>query len=198
MNASESHTVSRQEVDASSDDGPGESSSDKPPQRPSAAANVAVDCRADTPQYDPFTGDIASNLTLIIHAANVAVADVSVLLVGDERMCELHAIHLDDPTTTDVLTFDLRDRSDIAGPLSVDGDLVLCVDEAARQADARGHDVARELLLYAVHGLLHLLGHDDHDPDEAAAMHVREDELLQAIGHEPVYARALRTQASAE
>ena len=70
----------------------------------------------------------------------------------------------------------------------VEGDVVVCVDEARRQAVNRGHEVRAEVLLYAVHGLLHLLGYDDHEPDSAAAMHDREDTLLAALGVGRVYA----------
>lgn len=87
--------------------------------------------------------------------------------------------------TTDVLTFDLSD-----GPGSpLDVDILICADEAARQAAARGHGPERELLLYAIHGLLHCLGHDDHDPDQAAAMHTEEDRILTALGVGATYAR---------
>src|SRR5690606_1916317 len=93
-------------------------------------------------------------------------------------------------------TFDLRDGE--AGAL--DGEIVLCVDEAVRQARQRRHDARLELLLYAVHGLLHLLGYDDHDPKDAAKMHRREDELLRAAGLGDVYRRPAasrgRTRAS--
>jgi probable rRNA maturation factor len=62
------------------------------------------------------------------------------------------------------------------------GEVVLCVDEAARQAAEQGHTVAEELLLYAVHGLLHLCGYDDRTPADFAVMHAREDEILTHIG----------------
>ncbi|MGP1273631.1 MAG: rRNA maturation RNase YbeY [Phycisphaerales bacterium] len=105
-------------------------------------------------------------------------------LVHDDDMATLHERHKRVPGTTDVLTFDLADE-----PGTVDADIVLCVDEARRQADARGHTVERELMLYLVHGILHCLGHDDDSPASADAMHRREDELLEAIGLGPVFAR---------
>jgi probable rRNA maturation factor len=104
--------------------------------------------------------------------------EVRVRIVGDAEMTALHAQHADDPTTTDVLTFDMRD--DDAGPLDVD--IVVCADEANRQAAARARGVETELLLYALHGALHCLGHDDHDDGAYARMHAREDEVLSRIG----------------
>ena len=83
-----------------------------------------------------------------------------------------------------MLTFDLRDDADA----DLEGDVALCVDEAARRAAERGHPVRDEVLLYAVHGLLHLLGEDDHTPADYARMHAREDALLTAIGVGPRFA----------
>ena len=63
----------------------------------------------------------------------------------------------------------------------------LCLDEAARRAIEFGHGVERELLLYAVHGVLHCLGHDDHEEEQRARMHREEDRLLAAVGVGAVY-----------
>lgn len=124
--------------------------------------------------------------------------ELRIRVVGDGQMCELHARYCDDPTTTDVLTFDLGsegvdgaakgEASEAEGGAEagearvLDVDLVLCIDEAERQAKARGYPVRRELVLYALHGILHCLGYDDHDEDAFAKMHQREDAILEAIG----------------
>jgi probable rRNA maturation factor len=109
--------------------------------------------------------------------------EVRVRVVGDGEMGAAHSRYAGVAGTTDVLTFDLGE----GGPL--DADLLVCADEAARQAAARGHPPERELLLYVLHGVLHCLGHDDHDEAAAAAMHACEDEVLTAIGVGPTYAR---------
>ncbi|VAX42159.1 hypothetical protein MNBD_PLANCTO03-1432, partial [hydrothermal vent metagenome] len=70
----------------------------------------------------------------------------------------------------------------------LDVDLLLCVDEARRQAEARGFTIERELLLYLVHGVLHCLGYDDHTEADAARMHAEEDRLLEAAGVGATYA----------
>jgi probable rRNA maturation factor len=110
-----------------------------------------------------------------------AEGQLSVRIVGDEEMAAAHQRHLGEPGTTDVITFELSKT--IAGPRPVlDIDMLVCLDEAARQASGRGHPPEREILLYVVHGVLHCQGHDDHDPAAAGAMHAREDEILKAIG----------------
>ncbi|MGP1310148.1 MAG: rRNA maturation RNase YbeY [Phycisphaerales bacterium] len=117
--------------------------------------------------------------------------EVRVRVVRDAEMAELHArtMHIDE--TTDVLTFDLLDGEPEASRAGrIDADLVVCVDEAARQARQRGHGVERELLLYIVHGVLHCVpGYDDATEDGAAAMHTVEDAILETIGVGAVYGR---------
>lgn len=117
-----------------------------------------------------------------------ASGEVRARVVGDAAMSEAHWRWAGVPGTTDVLTFDLRDGAE--GPLDVD--LLVCADEAARQGAARGHEAERELLLYVIHGVLHCLGHDDHDETSAARMHAEEDRLLAGAGVGPVYSRSQR------
>lgn len=102
---------------------------------------------------------------------------IRALVVNDEAMSAAHARYSNIAGTTDVLTFDLSESES-----EIDADLFVCADEAARRAADLGHPVERELLLYVVHGLLHCLGHDDHDPDAFAVMHALEDELLTQAG----------------
>lgn len=140
---------------------------------------------------------IADELRPVLLRALVALSkehslrgEVRIRLVRDAEMSLLHERHAGVAGTTDVLTFDLRDSSTIPdSPL--DADLVLCVDEAARQARARSIQLTHELALYAVHGVLHMLGHDDHDDDAFAAMHEVEDRVLAAAGIGPVFSAPL-------
>jgi probable rRNA maturation factor len=107
--------------------------------------------------------------------------EVRVRIIDDAEMSAAHLKYSNIPGTTDVLTFDLTDGASADGePLDVD--ILVCIDEASRQAGARHHTVERELLLYILHGVLHCLGHDDHDDTAYARMHALEDEILEAIG----------------
>lgn len=162
----------------------------EPPSTVSAASAPPHSCRAaggnaTVDLLDPtsfLTRPLANELVTHARAALTHLeqtGEVRVRLVGDSEMSRLHAEHCDDPSTTDILTFNLTEPHN-AAPLDVD--LFLCVDEAARQAATRGHPVVHELLLYIVHGALHCLGYDDHTESDAAAMHAREDEILRAIG----------------
>jgi probable rRNA maturation factor len=59
---------------------------------------------------------------------------------------------------------------------------VLGAEVAQVAAAERGHDVQTELALYAIHGLLHLCGHDDKTAEKAAAMRQRERHYLAELG----------------
>jgi probable rRNA maturation factor len=65
----------------------------------------------------------------------------------------------------------------------------VCWPIAQRQARLRGVRPEVELLLYVVHGVLHLLGYDDLRKAAAMRMHAKEDEMLGQMGYGTVYAR---------
>jgi len=115
-----------------------------------------------------------------------APAELSVALVGDSRMSQLHHTFLKIKGPTDVLTFELD--HDKTGRCT-GGEVIVCVTEAQRRAAEYKIDVAEELLLYALHGLLHLSGFDDRTPSDYRAMHQREDEILKQLGVGPLFHR---------
>src|SRR5205814_3764079 len=84
--------------------------------------------------------------------------ELSVALVGTTRMAQLHQKFMNVSGPTDVLTFVLE--TDARGrPTS--GEIVICVPVALREATRRDIPVAKEVLLYALHGMLHLCAFDD-------------------------------------
>src|SRR4051794_22139937 len=126
---------------------------------------------------------------------NPHLADLSVVLVGDRLMAELHQRFMGLPGPTDVLTFPLDE--DRRGRVT-SGEVVLCVPEARRRAREHGVSVQQELLLYALHGMLHLCGFDDRTDAGFAAMHRTEDQILTQIGVGPVFATPERTVGAAD
>lgn len=121
--------------------------------------------------------------TQLAQFAKLPRGTVGIAIVDDRMMAKLHVQHTGVRGTTDVLTFDLREN-----PKAIlEADLIICLNEAKRQAKKRKHPVEHELLLYIVHGMLHLIGHDDHDPAAAQAMHKREDQLLAKLDIGPIY-----------
>lgn len=107
-------------------------------------------------------------------------------LVDDRRMIQYHQQTMNLPTTTDVLTFNYTDDSIKNAPLDLE--TIICVDEAQRQAVIREHLLPElELLLYAVHSLLHCLGYDDRTNQQALRMHRKEDSIFRQMGLPAVY-----------
>jgi probable rRNA maturation factor len=110
------------------------------------------------------------------------LAELSVVLVDEAAMTDLHVRWMDLPGPTDVLSFpmdELRQPGDDDEPEpGMLGDVVLCPTVAQRQAVAAGHGLDDELALLLTHGILHLLGHDHAEPDEHAVMFGLQARLL--------------------
>ena len=114
--------------------------------------------------------------------------DVHVTLVDDPTIRRLNARHLGARRATDVLAFNLE----APGPSPLLGEVIVSVDTARRQARRHRVPLALELDLLVVHGVLHLAGFDDADPDDARRMHERERQILsppRRRGTPPVPAR---------
>jgi probable rRNA maturation factor len=95
---------------------------------------------------------------------------VSIAVVTDPAMRRINRRFLGHDYATDVVSF----------PLGTDlfGELVISADTARREATVRGIPVEEELLRYVAHGLLHLLGYDDHAPSDRKRMWARQEREL--------------------
>ncbi|MEJ6571793.1 MAG: rRNA maturation RNase YbeY [Akkermansiaceae bacterium] len=93
--------------------------------------------------------------------------EVEISLVDDPTIADVHMRFMDVAGATDVITFD-------------HGELHISVETAQSQACEFGNDFERELMLYVVHGLLHLAGHEDASAEGRATM----DELQQRLLNE--------------
>lgn len=108
--------------------------------------------------------------------------ELSIAIVDLGEMTELNEQYRDKTGPTDVLSFPCDDPCAVVGPdepVAI-GDVVIAPDVAERQAAEYGHTIEEELNLLLVHGVLHLLGYDHEDDDDAAAMQARERVLLEA------------------
>ena len=115
---------------------------------------------------------------------NILRATVSIAIVDDTRMTELNTQFLEHNYTTDCLSFDLSD-DDADSPKIFD--LIVNAELATRQAELRNHPAEAELALYITHTMLHNLGFDDAEPQQAKKMHQKEDEILQQHGFGLIY-----------
>lgn len=162
--------------------------------------NLCITIEAPAAKFGAaVTGRLRRAVLAVMHRYRVVEAEVHVRVIGDREMSALHAKYLGESAPTDVLTFDLGDSANGSGVRRrrrLWGDIVLSHDTAAREARDRGHGLAAELALYAVHGTLHLLGFGDDTPRRAAHMHRIEDDVLKELGWGPVFAGPARPKTA--
>ena len=113
----------------------------------------------------------------------ITSAELGIHLVGAKKMAQVNRQFLGHEGSTDVITFDHSSaNSQLPSPNSpIYGELFICVDEAVAQAKEFGTDWSSEVVRYLVHGVLHLLGYDDLQPDLRRAMKREENRLLRRL-----------------
>ena len=90
---------------------------------------------------------------------------VEIAVVDDEAIAAVHAEFLDDPSETDAITFPY-------------GEILVSCDTAARYAQEHGIDPREELFRYMVHGLTHLHGYLDYEPEDREALFAVQEPLV--------------------
>jgi probable rRNA maturation factor len=126
----------------------------------------------------------------VIKEEGRAARSLSIVLTDNRHIRDLNREYLGSAGCTDVISFPLEDLDWPAGKHNggINGEIIASAELAVDQAKARDLDPQAELLLYLVHGLLHLIGYDDRTAEEARRMHEREDKLLDQFGFGNVYA----------
>lgn len=114
-----------------------------------------------------------------------AYGGISLVIVGDEEITALKKEFFNLDQTTDVVSFNLADE-DCPDDV-IDAEIVINAELAVREATERKTSAIAELLLYAVHGILHQAGYDDQCESDYQAMHIRENELMTRLGYGEVF-----------
>ena len=119
-------------------------------------------------------------------------AEVSVTIVDKEEIREINRQERNIDSVTDVLSFPMLEFDengeiinsdfDMDGENLMLGDIVICAERAAEQAEEYGHSFRREMAFLTVHSMLHLLGYDHMEADEEKAMFARQEEILSLLG----------------
>lgn len=109
-------------------------------------------------------------------------AELSILLVDEAAMAELHERFMDLPGPTDVMSFPMDElRAPEPGqspPRGTLGDIVICPQFTSAQAPENGREPAEEIQYLLIHGLLHLLGHDHAEAAERSVMFGLNDKII--------------------
>ena len=99
---------------------------------------------------------------------------VNFVLLNDRQIRRINQQFLRHDRATDVIAFASLGEDHF-------GEILISVDTARRQAKVQRHSLLRELQILAIHGVLHLLGYDDHRPADRARMWRRTEALLKKV-----------------
>ena len=108
-------------------------------------------------------------------------AELSLLLCDDATIHPLNRDYRGKDKPTDVLSFAQREGEFAFVDDNLLGDVIISMDTTIRQATERNHSIETELRVLLVHGILHLLGYDHIEDDEAEIMEAKEREILAVI-----------------
>ncbi len=116
----------------------------------------------------------------------ISKAELGIHLVGAKEMARVNWGFLKHEGSTDVITFDHNENcgkrlARTLAPPRLHGELFICVDEAVSQAKEFKSSWQAEVVRYVVHGILHLLGHDDLKPDLRRKMKREENRLVRRL-----------------
>ena len=140
-------------------------------------AEIRVNVSNHQSLFDVDVQRIVDAVRRILVTHGFSSGEVCVAVVDDSQIHMLNLRHLNHDYPTDVLSF-LYEASDS----SIDGELIVSSDTARRVGSEHGLREHDELLLYVIHGALHLVGLDDDTEDAQAEMREHERRYLQAFG----------------
>jgi probable rRNA maturation factor len=140
-----------------------------------------IEINAANQPHKPDRAALKKAVRLILQDADIESAEISIAIVSDEKMHELNRQYLNHDFPTDVLSF-LLDHNSTSKHL--EGQIIANSDFAGRAARQYDWTTDDELLLYVIHGCLHLIGHDDATPNAKQAMRAAEAKYLQLFGLE--------------
>lgn len=110
-------------------------------------------------------------------------ADLTLIIDQDTRIQELNREFLGIDAPTDVLAFPAGHHDPDTKHVYL-GDVIISYQQANGQAQKAGHPISAEINLLVVHGILHLLGHDHHQPKDRAIMWSAQNDILTSLGFE--------------
>jgi probable rRNA maturation factor len=150
-----------------------------------------LNCEINIKIDAPFQGSIDESW-LRKAVGNVLVAqgmeqplELGLFITDDDTMRELNRTYRGVDETTDVLAFSLCEESaDFVSPpdgILHLGEIIMSHPQAKRQAEEIGHSLQQELALLAIHGMLHLLGYSDEQPEEHQKMRAMEEKVLALV-----------------
>ena len=122
-----------------------------------------------------------SIVRFVLKSLGVNDANISIVFVSDREIRHLNFLYRKKNVPTDVLSFSMREGKRIKRDSAILGDVVISVDRARRQAKRFNSTFKREIYLYIIHGILHLLGYDDEKASSRKKMQKKEIQILNSL-----------------
>lgn len=143
--------------------------------------NIDVSIDPTFPTIDP--GLIVALFEALdqLETFSIPDGDLSIALVDEVMICDLHNRFLGDPSPTDVITF----PGDPDEPTA--GEIIVSVDQVKKEHARHKNTPDEELMLYLVHGWLHLTGEDDLEEEARTHMRAAERSVIDALGPVQLY-----------
>jgi len=143
--------------------------------------NFAIEFRSLDDSLTYLRNELTSAANVTLVSAGISEDCVlTIALADDQQLRRLNRTYAGEDRPTDVLSF--SDGTQLPSGEIYLGDVVLSAETAGRQAKKAGHDLAAELQLLVVHGVLHLLGHDHDQSDRKQAMWTLQAAVIDSLG----------------
>ena len=134
--------------------------------------------QTDVPKYLRRTGLFKKACLQALKNYAKENAEVNIVFVDEPEILRVNKTYLNHHYVTDVISFNHeRPPFDIGAPWAF-GDVYVCYPVARKNAPQFKHTFLQEMMMYAVHGCLHLSGMDDHTPHERAQMDKKAEQII--------------------
>lgn len=140
--------------------------------------NVNIFYQTDVPKHLRRTGLIKKAVLSALGEYRKEKAEVNIVFVDKKEILRINKAYLNHHYVTDVISFNQPRPPFTHGEPWAFGDVFVCYQVAREQAKNFGHTFLQEMMMYAVHGTLHLTGMDDHSPPERAEMDRQAEKII--------------------
>lgn len=144
--------------------------------------NVHIFYQTDVPKHLRRTGLLRAACQLALKKYAKEQAEVNIVFVDEKEILRINKEYLNHHYVTDVISFN-HPRPPFIAPAEpwAFGDVYVCYAVARKNAPLFKHTFLQEMMMYAVHGCLHLSGMDDHTPKERAKMDKKAEAILRQV-----------------
>lgn len=127
-------------------------------------------------KYKLSKAAIRETASILIKKTGISIDSLHLSFIKNEQLRKINEKHLNSYYDTDIITFNYSDKA-----LTIDGEILISIDEAIKNAQRYKCDVDNELKRLIIHGILHLIGFNDYEKKDKKNMREMEDNLLEHL-----------------